>query len=424
MNIQWLLDCLESWEFVSPKNETYRKNVEFCIVFRKEIESVEDDVAVPDSQTSLHDLVMTTDGDEEQHHEEEEAKEEEDVDRKVTASEVNKVDEDESQSKTPSHISLDKEMIGNIIVDDEEKEEEINLPSCVDQSPARDTPQEEARTENRELNGDIMNEQETKEVEKKASHPPLPISLEPVSQDLDSSSISNHEVHEAIKDDAVEVKSRGEHNEKQSEKETDEKESESSREPAQGNGQPLEGIEARPKSPEIATAAKIVKGKQKPKSQNKRKMKEENKRLENETVAKENDAGLQAQMTEDVQNETIVLEKKQNATKHRSKKAKMSSEQVTDEMTKDNKEKRSTHITLSGMHSDEQASLAKILKSLRVPFTIGTHSFKPHFTHIIAPRLKRNQKCLSGLASGAWILDPSYVYASERAGSLMVDEVS
>jgi len=432
VNIQWLLDCLGSWEFLSPKDEKYRKDVEFCIVFKeKEIETVEDDVAVPDSQTSLHDhdLVVCIDDVEQKQHEYMDKEEEDAKEKNGDATDVEEIDEDESQSRTPSHISLDKEVIGNIIADDDEKEEEINLPSCVDQSPGKGTPREGARAENGGITADdggvgtlhtaaVVDEADEARIEdeKKSCHPTLPINLEPVSQDLDSSSISNGEENMSIKEDAVEAETCDHQSARQEKRvERDDKRENEEEKTACVNGQqPLAGIES--KSHELPAATKTIQRIGKAKPQNKRKNKAESKK-----EAKEKDGGIR--VAEDAQNETSPTKKKQPVvTKHRAKKAKV--EEVKDESAHANREKKNFHITLSGMHSDEQASLVKTLKSLRLPFTIGTHSFKPHFTHIIAPCLKRNQKCLSGLASGAWMLDPSYVRDSGIAGSLVANEVS
>ncbi|KAI8103826.1 hypothetical protein M9435_006353 [Picochlorum sp. BPE23] len=72
------------------------------------------------------------------------------------------------------------------------------------------------------------------------------------------------------------------------------------------------------------------------------------------------------------------------------------------------------HITLSGMHTHEQKQCAAILRASSFRYTIGTHDWDPAFTHVITPSMRRNQKCLCALASGAWILSPEYLRAADR----------
>jgi hypothetical protein len=71
------------------------------------------------------------------------------------------------------------------------------------------------------------------------------------------------------------------------------------------------------------------------------------------------------------------------------------------------------HITLSGMHTHEQKECAGILRASSFRYTIGTHDWDPAFTHVITPSMRRNQKCLCAIASGAWILSPEYLRASD-----------
>ena len=77
------------------------------------------------------------------------------------------------------------------------------------------------------------------------------------------------------------------------------------------------------------------------------------------------------------------------------------------------------HITMSGMHSREQQECLSLVRALGVTYTAGTHSWNRRFTHVITPSLRRNQKCLSALACGAWILHPSFLKASLSTNSLV-----
>ena len=81
------------------------------------------------------------------------------------------------------------------------------------------------------------------------------------------------------------------------------------------------------------------------------------------------------------------------------------------------------HITLSGMHTQEQKECISILRSSSFRYTIGTHDWNPAFTHVITPSMRRNQKCLCALASGAWILRPEFLRAfSTKESSALHEE--
>lgn len=78
------------------------------------------------------------------------------------------------------------------------------------------------------------------------------------------------------------------------------------------------------------------------------------------------------------------------------------------------------HVGMSSMHSDEQQICIKALRGLDIHFTSGSHTFEESFTHIIAPSIKRNQKCLCALAAGLWVVKPSYFTDSyEKARPLL-----
>jgi hypothetical protein len=83
---------------------------------------------------------------------------------------------------------------------------------------------------------------------------------------------------------------------------------------------------------------------------------------------------------------------------------------------------RPTHMTLSGMHSDEQERCIDILKKMSIPFTVS-HSWDPKFTHIITPAFKRNEKCLCALASGSWIISPKYLDQCLAKNTTKIPEV-
>ena len=76
------------------------------------------------------------------------------------------------------------------------------------------------------------------------------------------------------------------------------------------------------------------------------------------------------------------------------------------------------HLTLSGMHSGEQKEVVPLMRSLGVPYSVGTHSWNDRFTHIITPSMRRNQKVLSALASGRWIVSPDFLRASVNKSKL------
>lgn len=77
---------------------------------------------------------------------------------------------------------------------------------------------------------------------------------------------------------------------------------------------------------------------------------------------------------------------------------------------------------MSGLHRDEQAALSELAGKLEVKCTAGSHTWQAGVTHIVAPEVKRNQKCLAALAEGAWLVGPSFLEASAEAGHL-VNEV-
>jgi hypothetical protein len=95
------------------------------------------------------------------------------------------------------------------------------------------------------------------------------------------------------------------------------------------------------------------------------------------------------------------------------------------QLLKNKTKKTHAHIALSGMHTAEQNDMMeKFSKVKGVEITTSLsrafkHVWQPEFTHIVAPSLKRNQKCLAALASGAWIVGPDFATACQESGKLV-----
>lgn len=86
---------------------------------------------------------------------------------------------------------------------------------------------------------------------------------------------------------------------------------------------------------------------------------------------------------------------------------------------------REALVALSGFHSAQLKTLTMQLTSLKVPCISGADShyeWDPKITHVVASGMKSTPKILAGLAAGCWILKPSYIEASVRAGRL-VEEI-
>ena len=92
---------------------------------------------------------------------------------------------------------------------------------------------------------------------------------------------------------------------------------------------------------------------------------------------------------------------------------------------KSQKGQAQAHIALSGMHTAEQKQMVeKFSKVKNVEITTSLsndykHDWQPEFTHIVAPSLLRNQKCLAALAAGAWIVGPDFATACQKAGKVV-----
>jgi hypothetical protein len=113
-------------------------------------------------------------------------------------------------------------------------------------------------------------------------------------------------------------------------------------------------------------------------------------------------------------------------TKSKTPATKTKAKPVAPPSTKQKKQKSlQAHIALSGMHTAEQKEMVERFSRIRgVEITSSlpgdlNHDWKPEFTHVIAPELKRNQKCLAALASGAWIVSPAFAAACQAAGKVV-----
>ena len=104
------------------------------------------------------------------------------------------------------------------------------------------------------------------------------------------------------------------------------------------------------------------------------------------------------------------------------RKAEDKTPQQAEPSKREQKRGKPTHMTLSGMHSDEQEQCIKILKKFSIQFTVS-HAWDPKFTHVIMPALKRNEKCLCALASGSWIISPEYLHQCLAKNTTEIPEV-
>ena len=75
----------------------------------------------------------------------------------------------------------------------------------------------------------------------------------------------------------------------------------------------------------------------------------------------------------------------------------------------------------SGIVADDQESFASFLQSIEVEFNSGT-SCEPSVTHLIAQKVARSEKMLGSVASGKWLLHPSYISDCKKEGKLLPEE--
>lgn len=73
---------------------------------------------------------------------------------------------------------------------------------------------------------------------------------------------------------------------------------------------------------------------------------------------------------------------------------------------------------ISGFDNDVRQDLIKKLKSLSVIIS-ELSNYDPSSTHLVCPKPSRNEKTLSCMAAGKWILHVSYVEESLKAKHLL-----
>ncbi|CAH0559697.1 unnamed protein product [Brassicogethes aeneus] len=77
---------------------------------------------------------------------------------------------------------------------------------------------------------------------------------------------------------------------------------------------------------------------------------------------------------------------------------------------------------ISGIDNDQRQSYAEKLESLGA-IVSELASYDPNCTHLICPKPARNEKTLSCMAAGKWILHESYVQKSIEAGKFLNEEL-
>lgn len=75
----------------------------------------------------------------------------------------------------------------------------------------------------------------------------------------------------------------------------------------------------------------------------------------------------------------------------------------------------------SGIGAEEQKEFAQFLNSIGVEF-IESSTCEPNATHVIAQKIARSEKMLGSIASGKWLLHPSYMVDSIENGQLVDEE--
>lgn len=81
------------------------------------------------------------------------------------------------------------------------------------------------------------------------------------------------------------------------------------------------------------------------------------------------------------------------------------------------KEKRVPHFMVSGVSMEEREELVKQLQSLGATVS-ELNNYDATSTHLISNRPSRNEKMLSSMAGGKWILHPDYIKKSLEIGKL------
>ncbi|KAK9745844.1 BRCA1 C Terminus (BRCT) domain [Popillia japonica] len=85
------------------------------------------------------------------------------------------------------------------------------------------------------------------------------------------------------------------------------------------------------------------------------------------------------------------------------------------------RDKAVPHFMLSGISMEEREELVKQLQSLHVTVS-DLSNYDPASTHLISNRPSRNEKMLSSMAGGKWILHPDFVKKSLEVGRLVDEE--
>lgn len=75
-------------------------------------------------------------------------------------------------------------------------------------------------------------------------------------------------------------------------------------------------------------------------------------------------------------------------------------------------------VIISGITLDERKTIVTQLESLGVKVS-DSPNYDPAGTHLICPKLARNEKILCCMAAGKWILHTSYVDSCVTAGKLL-----
>lgn len=76
------------------------------------------------------------------------------------------------------------------------------------------------------------------------------------------------------------------------------------------------------------------------------------------------------------------------------------------------------------MHTDQQLTQTRLLKSLGIPagrIVSGksTHRWDTRATHVVMPSLKRVTKSMAGMAAGCWLVSSRFVEDSAAKGELL-----
>ena len=75
----------------------------------------------------------------------------------------------------------------------------------------------------------------------------------------------------------------------------------------------------------------------------------------------------------------------------------------------------------SGIGAEEQKEFAQFLEGIGIEF-VESSTCEPNATHVIAQKIARSEKMLGSIASGKWLLHPSYMVDCIECGKLL-DEV-